>query len=283
MKYIQIGYTKELFYLSNELYLLKLLIVVDTIVFINSSLIDNNKGSNYIEYNPDLTIYSQKNCFWDTTEIEYKIDIQSQHFDFNSLFNDSSDRFEFGKSCLKVSYERYKEIKYRQILTYIVILGKRNWNQKMAIKYKLPKPGNILTRKVIICHYNEENFKQSIMNLTNCTLVSEVEINSFPPFYKHKYRCVCIDKEKGYVFGVSFGDAKLLNKSRMSFKQIEIEFWSKIIDKSSNKCQLYDDDFNKSFQELINLCRKKLDYENIPYHLPGGTKYEWLKTCKKQL
>ncbi|GKX65202.1 hypothetical protein [Inconstantimicrobium mannanitabidum] len=236
------------------------------------------------EFNPTLKMECSKNSFWSVNETEYKIDVyptdKFSFSKFNAMFeNVNIENFETGAIQCTNSFERYLELQSDNIKDYLVLLGKKGWSKKPAIKFKEKEEGEILTRRVKILELNKENLIESIEQITKENY-KNVQIDKLPPFYKRKDRVVCIDQKRGYVFGVSYSEAKTATKDSSMFNQIEVEFWSKLISGNANP-NIDWEDVNISHKELIKAIEKTLVKENFKYRAPGGRKYDWLSQLGK--
>ncbi|MHC1747159.1 MAG: hypothetical protein AB9856_02075 [Cellulosilyticaceae bacterium] len=236
------------------------------------------------EFNPTLKLECSEDSFWSVNETEYKIDVNpSKDFSFNhfkQLFEEVTvQHFDMGKIQRTNSFERYLELEARGKKDYLVLLGKKGWAKKPAIKLKKQAQGDILTRTVKILELTKENLINSIEELTQ-NEYQDVAIRRFPSFYKTKDRVVCIDHKRGYIYGLSYSEAKTLSKDNQCFNQIEIEFWSQLI--SSNEAKDINwENVRLSHQEIILAIEEQLTNESFDYNAPGGRKYDWLSQTTK--
>ncbi len=237
-----------------------------------------------IEFNPTLEMECSNNSFWSVNETEYKIDVYPrERFGFSQFHNMFKNvdikNFQMGDVECTNSFERYLELQAENRTDYLVLLGKKGWPKKPAIKFKQKEEGDILTRRVKILELNKKNLIQSIEEITK-EKYDKVQINRFPPFYKKKDRVVCIDKTRGYIFGVSYSEAKIVTKNNSRFNQIEAEFWSKLINQNEDN-DIDWGDVDRSHRELVEAIQHKLINENFEYKSPGGRKYDWLSEVGK--
>lgn len=236
------------------------------------------------EFNPTLKMECSKDSFWSVNETEYKIDVYPRDKfsfgHFHAMFeNVNIDGFETGEVQCTNSFERYLELQSKDMKDYLVLLGKKGWTKKPAIKFKQKEEGDILTRRVQILELNKKNLIESIEQITK-EKYERVQLNKFPAFYKKKDRVVCIDKKRGYIFGVSYSEAKTVTKDSSRFNQIEVEFWSKLINKNEST-NINWEDVNISHQELVKAIEETLLKQNFKYKAPGVRKYDWLSQLGK--
>lgn len=244
----------------------------------------SDKSEDLIEVNPTLELNNSEHSFWSVNETEHKIDVMPvEKFDFrvfSRLFEEQEGtEFSSGEMACTKSFERYLKLRNSQKSSYLVVLGKKNWPKKPAIKYKLDCEGDILTRSVRILELSRENFINSVEHIMGSEY-EHVEIRRYPSFYKRKDRVICIDQEKGFVYGLSYSEAKTLRKESDRFNQIEVEFWSGIRSEVSGKnIDWYEVDL--SHKSLVSRIESKLEESNFYYKSPGGRKYEWLSAIEK--
>ncbi|WBW94867.1 hypothetical protein [Oceanirhabdus sp. W0125-5] len=262
---------------GKELFM-NLIKIVNSICYKLSDKIDRLE-----EYNPTFNLYSSKESFWTVEEIEYKLDVlPKEKFDFKEfkkLFEENNEgNYYSGEIATVNSFERYLNLKTTGKETYLVLLGKKGWKRKQAIKTKKTKIGDILTRTVKITELNKENFVNCVEELTGEEF-SNVEMNYMPSFYKRKDRVVCVDKKNGYVFGVSYSQAQTIDKTKSKFNQIEVEFWSRIV-ADGEPSEFSWDKVKESHFKLIKDIQNKLTKANYTY-VQGEKKYEWLSKLGK--
>lgn len=231
------------------------------------------------EYNPSLALQNSENSFWTVNETEYKIDLKGdKKFSFETFKGLFEDCYFGGveTGCVETtnSFERYIEVESPSAQGYFVLLGKKGWKKEPAIKYKQPRASAILTREVSIKALNKENLIETIENLGNQP-IEDTQLRQYPAFYKRKDRVVCIHQETGFIYGLSYSEAKTMGKSVNYFNQIEIEFWSQMVDLDKipqNYWQLVE----KNHFELIDLIERRLRSNGFKYKAPGRKKHEWL-------
>lgn len=232
----------------------------------------------FCEYNPTTTVISSEGPFWVSEEVEYKIETKDFVPMEQLLMGIRSKHYVFSAPTAQCSFERYYKYTDGISTEYVDILGKRNWKKPMALKYKKLLTNNpILARTMYLLPYSKTKCDELVLSsFRNCESVS---IHKLDPFYKVKERSVCIDVDKGIVYGVSSSKAAPLTKRRRKLYQIEVEYWSKIeadIDIHGGNCDGNGIDY-KGFFELINLIDGSL---NIEKKSPGCRKVEWLEECK---
>lgn len=237
-----------------------------------------------VEFNPTLKLECSEHSFWSVNETEYKIDVKPREIFNFSCFKKIFEEVQikhFDTGCVQRtnSFERYLELNSNQKKQYLVLLGKKGWPKKPAIKVKKQEQGEILTRKVKILELTEQNLIHSIEELTQ-SHYKDVEIRKLPAFYKTKDRVVCIDNKRGYIYGLSYSEAKTLSKENQHFNQIEIEFWSQLISKQDPN-QFDWENVRLSHEELILAIEAELIKQSFNYNAPGGRKYEWLSQTTK--
>lgn len=220
----------------------------------------------YQEYNPSLRIISASDSFWETDEIEYKIETTEGEL-LRNIAGKEINRFQFSNINSFTTYERYYRCDYGQQTEWICILGKKNWKKRMAIKHKRKLAGSILKRHVNILPYTQERFVDYIEKLFGVPF-AYIRITTLPVYYKKKERLICIDQDIGQLYGVSYSYSKPLQKSLDRLGEIEIEFWSRILP-VGDKSEV---DYN-SYDRLIETLEKQLTTQ---YTAPGRTKVEWL-------
>lgn len=246
-----------------------LVFIVNIYVYAVSDKIDS-----YCEYNDSTKILSSANSFWITNEIEYKIETDTP-IPIETIINrNPNEHFCFSKVVSQTCFERYYKYIQDSRCEYIDILGKKNWKRPMALKHKkLIDTEPILTRAVSLLPYSEKALNEYVNSLFEITL--PISGKKLDVFYKKKKRAICIDENRGMVFGVSSSVSAPFSAKRRNLNQIEIEFWSSII-RSSDAGKMdyavkidYD-----SFFELIDWTKDKI---TAPYKAPGCTKVEWLE------
>lgn len=243
--------------------------VVNIYVYVVSNELDS-----YCEYNASTKILSSENSFWVTNEFEYKIETSTPVPIESIIAAECNGHFCFSKATSQTSFERYYKYIQGSHVEYVDILGKRNWKRPMAFKHKkLLAVEPILARKVNLLPYSERDLDDYMNSLFEISLPISRKMQD--AFYKKKDRSICIDVNKGIIFGVSSSVATPLSQRRRNLNQIEIEYWSQII-RSSDLEKMYCKkgiDYD-SFDDLINWLKDKL---GIPYKAPGCMKIEWLE------
>lgn len=249
-----------------------------------NSLSGNESAKRLEEFNPSLKLKSSVDSYWEFEEVEYKLDILPTHkfsfLEFKRLFeNIDIANYESGEISRETTFERYLSLETVSLRNYIVILGKKNWRKKRALKTKQLISDNILTRRVNICPLSIENFKSELKKLMYVNL-EEIKVEFFPAFYKKKERIVFVHKLYGYVFGVSYSEAKTMTHRKSRFNQLEIEYWSKLVETDSDK-EIDKEQLKRVHVNLVEEIKTHLRINGF-CTLRGGTKYEWLSCLGKK-
>ncbi|WP_288174864.1 hypothetical protein [Sporofaciens musculi] len=228
----------------------------------------------YCEFNGSTKMLSSENSFWITNEVEYKIET-SMPISIESIITLVSNKdFCFSGILSQTSFERYYKYMQGFHFEYIDILGKKNWRRPMALKHKkLLKTEPILKRHVNLLPFSEDALDKYINSLFDVSL--PVVRQKLDSFYKKKNRLICIDINRGTIFGVSDSVSVPLSPKRRNLNQIEIEYWSTIIPSSNvdkmNDMEAIDYDI---FFDLIDYIKENI---GVSYKTPGCMKTEWLE------
>lgn len=246
-----------------------LVFVVNIYIYAISSKIER-----YCEFNNSTKMISSENSFWITNEIEYKIETSTPVSLESIIAAEDNKRFFFSKVTSQTSFERYYKYIQDSHLEYVDILGKKNWKRPMALKHKkLLRTEPILTRTVNLLPYSEKSLNEYVNSLFDIS--SPISRKKLDAFYKKKDRAICVDVNKGVVFGVSNSIAAPFSHKRRNLNQIEIEYWSSIIHSSdADKMDCNEEIDYDSFIELNEWVKDKIV---MPYKAPGCTKIEWLE------
>lgn len=240
--------------------------ICDDYVQINN-LISDVKWS---EINDDLFIEDSKNSFWHTIEYEMKIDIYHNSIE-ELLSNLKAELLEYDSSKIYFlnSFEHCYEATDGNLRVYYVILGKKNFKKKKAIKVK--EINDRLGRKVSILEYSQQNINSFLKSCFS----NKFKTKSYPAFYKKKYRCILVHKINGSVYGLSISKTNFLKKSLQNKVEIEIEYWSNIM--PVNQSHKFDKENLKEMEDILKIIIIYLRKHNIKYKYPGVRKSEWFK------
>jgi hypothetical protein len=229
----------------------------------------------FYEYNPTTAVISSDGPFWVSKEVEYKIETENFVPMEQLLTRIHSKHYVFSAPVAQRSFERYYKYTDGINTEYIDILGKKGWKKPMALKHKKMLPNNpILARKMYLLPYSREKCDELV--LSSFRDYESVSIHKLDPFYKVKERSICVDVNRGIVYGVSSSKAEPLTKRRRKLYQIEVEYWSRIVSDIDMIRENFEGDGidYKGFFELINLIDGSL---NIKKKSPGCRKVEWLE------
>lgn len=235
------------------------------------------------EYNPNVDVVCKKWCRGTYIETEYKINVLSCHIEFFSLFdNINFAHFSKGVSSVMPSFEEYfyyiLEKRNSIITPYYVIIHESKTSGPNAIKFKTISRGEILTRKVSLIDYTQENLnytKNTLLSGASKILEGPIKL---PTFNKTKKRFPVLDEENGLIYGVSYSISQLTTWPFKKFCQIEIEYWSQLIPKGVNNGQAAScKQRNISYQKLIKSIIQELTKNDISFDEKQTTKLEWLQ------
>lgn len=246
-----------------------LVFVVNVYIYVVSDEIES-----FCEYNSSTKIISSTDSFWITNEIEYKIETDIPISVEAIIAKEPNECFCFSPVTSQTCFERYYKYIQGSHFEYVDVLGKKNWKRPMALKHKkLIKTEPILTRVVNLLPYSEKNLNKYVNSLFEISL--PISMRKLDAFYKKKERAICIDVNRGIVFGVSNSNSMPISPKRRNLNQIEIEYWSSII-RSSNVSEMDCSDKvdYESFFELNEWLKNRVV---VPYKAPGCVKIEWLE------
>ncbi|MBF0316220.1 MAG: hypothetical protein HQK50_15510 [Oligoflexia bacterium] len=267
----------------------------ESIIPIQNALIVCNSeqrslNEEYIEFNPDLHLIDTQRAYWNSIEYESKINVNMELQEFKSflqrLEQRSSGDFGFGPLARSMSFERHFLLRSGEAEIYVVKLGKKNWKQKVAMKLKEAlketkgKETGILVRSMKINEWSDDAFENvcAEMSIQNN---AKIKIKSYRSFYKKKLRAVCLNRIHGIVFGVSLDQSKVTGRTE-KLSQIEIEYWSTLLPKTSNHQEIMNNLVQSNLiqqiqVQLCSLVMQELQQSGFAFKKTTLTKSEWVR------
>lgn len=224
----------------------------------------------YEETNNWQNIKNPIKGYWDSIEIEMKIDINDNYDKVFTLFNQKSiklDGFEMSNMFSYRGIEEFVKVYTNSKEMFYTVLEEKEDLDNKAIKCKTKMPQYAFARELSIREYvNEQDFCDFLMQN------EEYLLKRYPKIMKEKHRFILIDNE-GFVYGFSLSNSKILNDDIEKI-EIEIEFWSKLMPLKSKMDYTLFDVKNKIDNMIRSICYI-LDDKKIPYVYPGERKYDW--------
>lgn len=231
------------------------------------------------EHNNKLKLLSDDSPRWVFQEVEYKLNILKNEFRFYEIFDFMNvDQFDF--TLHPQEFHSIENIFYKYVNKYFSVLTWKNDQRPNAIKIKkIQNTKPILARDTLIIDFSNEALSNVFLDFS---INEHVYTKYSAKIDKQKKRHIVIDKILGYVFGVSCNISKTSDDNL--FCQVEVEYWSKIVNKNDFSVIENQQEMTSVHFKLINGIMNFMTNYNVNFNNLQLTKNVWLRKinlCQK--